>query len=73
LYSFGNLLKHLISELSQGVSHVINLLLRDLFEERSQLGECCVGHVIEPTLDEDAIVRLELEVLCDIVYDNGTR
>ena len=73
MYSFGNLLKHLISELSQGVSHVIHLLLRNFFEERSQLRKCCVGHVIEPTLNEDTIVWLELEVLSDIVNDNGTR
>jgi hypothetical protein len=49
------------------------LLLRDLFEERSQLRECCIRHVIEPTFDEYAIVRLELEVLGDIVYDDGAR
>jgi hypothetical protein len=69
----GNLLKHLISELSQGFSHVIYLLLRDFFEERSQLRRYCVGYAIEPTPDEDVTVLLEFDVLGNIVHDNCTR
>jgi hypothetical protein len=49
------------------------LLLRDFFEERSQLRRYCVDYAIEPTPDEDVTVLLEFDVLGNIVHDNCTR
>ena len=51
----------------------MDLLLDNLFQERSQLRESCVGHVIKPTLNEYAIVWLELEVLSNVIHDNCAR
>ena len=42
-------------------------------KERSQLGECGVGHIIEPALDEYAVIGLQLEVLRNVVHDYGPR
>lgn len=40
------------------------------FQQRSQLREGCVRHVVKPTLNKDTVVRLQLEVLCNIVHDD---
>ena len=41
------------------------------FQEWGQLGERCVGHVVEPTFDKDAVVRLELEIFGHVVDNDG--
>ena len=68
--ALGDLLKHLVTEASQCVTHVRHFLLDDLLEERSQLGQGGVILVVEPRLDEDAVVRLELKVLGHVVDNN---
>ena len=40
------------------------------FEEGRQLKQGRVGLVLEPTLDEDAVVRLQREVLGHVVNDD---
>ena len=71
--SLGDLLEHLVTEASQCVTHVRHLLLDDLLEERSQLRQGCVLLVVEPRLDEDAVVRLELKVLGHVVDNDRLR
>lgn len=71
LDSFRYLFKHLVSEFSKGISHIIDLLFDDLLQKRRQLGQCCVGHVVEPALNEDAVIRLKLEVFSHIIDDNS--
>ena len=40
------------------------------FEERSEFEQGCIIRVFEPTLYEDAVVRLQREVFCYIVNDD---
>ena len=70
-HSLGYLFQHLVSELPQRVTHVRHLLLDDLLQQRRQFGQGRVVHVVEPALDEYTVVRLQLEVLRDIIDDDG--
>lgn len=42
-----------------------------LLQKGRQFKQGCVAHIVEPTLDEDAVVRLEREVLSDIIHNDG--
>ena len=33
--------------------------------------QCCIIWVFKPTLDEDSIVRLQREILCHVVHNDG--
>jgi hypothetical protein len=46
-------------------------LLLITFEKWSKLGESSIRHVIEPTLDKDAIIWLKLEILCHVINNDG--
>ena len=70
-HSLGYLFQHLVSEFPQCVAHVGHLLLDDLLQQGRQFGQGRVIHVVEPALDEYAVVRLQLEVLRDII-DNDS-
>ena len=63
--------QHLITEFAQSVTDVGHLLLDYLLQKRSKLGKGGVIHVVEPGLDEDTVIWLELEVLSDIINDYG--
>ena len=63
----------MVTEFAQSVTYVGHLLLDYLFEKRSKLGEGGVIHVVEPRLDEDTVIWLELEVLSNIINDYGFR
>ena len=65
--------QHLVTELAQSVTYVGDLLLDYLFKKRSKLGEGGVIHVVEPRLDEDTVIWLQLEVLSNIINDYGFR
>ena len=71
--ALGDLLQHLVAEASQCITHVRHLLLHDLLEERGQLRQGCVVLVVEPRLDEDAVIRLEHEVLGHVVDNDRLR
>jgi len=70
-HSLGYLLEHLVSELAESISHIRDLLLHNLFQKRSEFGQGCVVLVVEPTLNEYAVVGLKLEVLSDIIHYYG--
>jgi len=42
-----------------------------LLQKGCQFEQGGVAHIVEPTLDENAVVRLEREVLSDIIHDDG--
>lgn len=67
------LLDHLVAEAPKCISHVGHLLADYLLQERSQLLQCRVGHIIEPAPNEDSIVRLQLEVLSHIIDNECPR
>tara|TARA_B110001450_G_C17625947_1_gene483171 strand:+ start:211 stop:552 length:342 start_codon:yes stop_codon:yes gene_type:complete len=63
----------LVAEFAQSVTYVGDLLLDYLFKKRSKLGEGGVILVVEPGLDEDTVIWLQLEVLSNIINDYGFR
>ena len=67
--SLGYLFQHLVPKLPESISHVGTLLLHDLFQERGQLRECRIIFVVEPTLNKDSVIWLQLEVLSHVVYN----
>ena len=61
--SITDVLQHLISEPPQGNPHILHPLPDDLLEEGSQLKQGPVLSLSKPTLDVDAVLWLDLEVL----------
>lgn len=63
-----HLLHHLQAEYSQSIAHIGYLFNYYLFEQRGQFFQGVIVRVINPSADEHTVVRLQLEVLCNVVY-----
>jgi hypothetical protein len=64
----GDLPEDLVAVGAEGFAHVGDLLGADLDEHPRDLLEEVVGHVVVPGRAEDAVVRLDDEVVRDVVY-----
>lgn len=64
-----NLFKHLVSEFAQCFTHILNVLLYDLLQEGGQFEQGGIGGVLEPGLDENAVVGLQHEVFSNIIHN----
>lgn len=62
--------QQLVSVLSQGLAHVRNALFNYVNEQRRDLIEEAVFHVVIPGTDKNAVVRLYYEVVADVVDDD---
>ena len=67
--AFGQLVKHLLSEYLQSLAN-INLTLNNLGQQRNQFLERSVFSVVVPALDQDPVLRLQLEVLGHVVNND---
>jgi hypothetical protein len=60
------------SEELESFSDVGDLAFSYRNKQGSEFKEGSIIFVCKPTLNEDSVLRLELEVLCNIVNDNGS-
>jgi len=65
-----NLAEQLVAVLAHGLADVGALLLNDFAEERCDLVEVTVAHVIVPSRDENAVIWLNNEVIANVVDDD---
>ena len=56
---------------SQSLYQKLKWLLLITFEKWSKLRESSIRHVIKPTLDKDAVIWLQLEILCHVIHNDG--
>ena len=68
-----NLFNHLILQLLQRNPYIINSLLGNLNQNRGQLRQGSIMRVIEPALNKNSIIRLQLEILRNIIHNNNLR
>ena len=65
--AIADLAQHLVSICPEGTPHIRNLLLNYLAEQRSDLIEEAIAHVIIPSRNEDAIIWLQDEIVWNVV------
>lgn len=65
-----HLAEQLVAVLAHGLADVGALLLNDFAEERCDLVEVTVAHVIVPSRDENAVIWLNNEVIANVVDDD---
>lgn len=65
--SFLNLFKHLVTEFAEGLTHILNILLYDLFKQGSQFEQGSISHVFEPGFDENTVIGLQDKVFSNVV------
>lgn len=68
--SIWDLPQNLIPIGPQSTPHIWTFLLNDFTQQRSDLVEEMVSHVIVPRWDENSVVWLQDEVIADVVDDN---
>jgi hypothetical protein len=61
---------HLVSESPKTHAHVFYLVLHELLEQRNEVAKSLVVLVAVPSLDEDAVVLLQNEVVGNVVNDD---
>lgn len=68
--SLHHLAKQLVTVLAHGLTDVGTILLNDFCEERRDLVEVTVAHIVVPSRDENAVIWLNNEVIANVVDDD---